>query len=127
MVTNKMLGRYLARVVSQVLRLKLYERIEFTTPDPEDGIVEVAGGGYRDFELLPGDWIITTGQGIPIAEANVHQFTFDGGREFNVGGAYIVQADGGVLAVGEFPEPFKIRRNGDTIPVRPTIRLSAIS
>lgn len=125
MVTNEMQARYLRRILTQPVRLKLFTRTDGVN---ESGIVEVQGGGYRDIPLVLGDWRIAS---VPsaFAEADVQNFRFDGSLAVRVMGSYMVQeSDGGLLFMKAFDDgPFDLSRPGDTVPVLPVFKLGILS
>ena len=122
MNTPTMIGRHIARMLREPMRLKLYQG-----PPSEYGMTEISGGGYRDIAITFRDWKIVTALGTPFAETGQYEFRFDGTRAIDVAGAYLVDdATGDLLWVQEFPEVFRISRTGDTIPVVARFALSAL-
>ena len=121
MTNGTMIARALRRVIDQPLTLRLYVA---TGSGQENEIVELSGNGYQSRLYTLVDWLITPG--IPaIAEAPVHDFRFSGNKRMTVLGAYMTQADGGILWVDPFPSALEIGRSGDIIPVRPMIKMGS--
>jgi hypothetical protein len=124
MITGRMQARILARVLDQNNMLRLF--IGTTGPN-EDDVEEVTGGGYQPRIIKLTDWTITASSPA-LAEGPVYEFRFDGSKRVIVVGAFLTEPGGGALWVEPFrPEPIEVGRRGDIIPVRPIMRLGAIS
>jgi hypothetical protein len=122
-VSDRMLARYLRKILSEPTSLRLYTFVDGS----EESLLEVEGGGYRPAILAPSEWQIVLGS--PAwAEAPVQQFVFDGSRRHRVVGTFLTDPQGGVLWVEPFEGgPLEVGRNGDLIPVRPFMKMGAIS
>jgi len=104
------------RVLNGELTLRLYQGFDGSRP------VELTGGGYAPHPITSDEWILRDG----IAEAPVKLFRFDGSQRILAIGGYVTEPDGTVVWALPFPDgPIEVKRRGDTIPVRPIMKLGA--
>lgn len=118
MMNGKTLARSLRAMIDGSTTLRLY------TERSADGrtFAEAEGGGYAPKEMRIQEWAIAETEPAR-AEANVQEFRFDGSKRIAVAGAYLTDAEGGILWAKAFKDPILVGRRGDVIPVRAVMSL----
>ncbi len=109
------------------LRLFTNDMVPGDTSSSPSFYTEASGGGYAAKTLLATGWSASINEsGVATAEYAPQSYMFTGALDgaASIRGAYIVDADGVVVAAGLSATPFTPQSNGQSCVVLPTVKLS---
>lgn len=128
---NVRTGAILEQILSGTLTLRLYSNdVSPAAGSSTATFTEVAGGGYADIDLDPGDWTVTVADP-STAEQPQQTFTFTGTTNSpgTIYGYFVVNADDELMWAERFDPsvlPFS-PINGSTVKITPRITGASVA
>ena len=115
-MADKIQTSILMLIIQRPLTMRLFTAVN------DRNFTEASGGGYQPIEVDRSKWRLEDSQ----VEGQTVYFKFDGTAAIKALGAYLTDSDGTVLWAHSFEKPIEVRRDGDILPVRPTIRMMTV-